>query len=132
MAKRSQRSFLEDSNRLKANRHSGRGFLPDSVASRDLELIVTEGTTYGGRGVPAHIKGVYLKNIRWEADKPFVIAGVPARQGEAADAHLVEDVTFDDCRVGGKLLTSVNDANFQIEFAKDIKFIASPTASRNP
>jgi hypothetical protein len=105
----------------------------ENVEFKNLELIVTEGTTYGGHGVPAHIKGVYLKNISWEVDKPMVLAGVPARQGEAPDAHLVEDVTFDNCRVAGKLLTGLNDAHFQVEFGRNIKFIPSaPSASGAP
>jgi hypothetical protein len=98
----------------------------ENVEFKNLELIVTEGTTYGRpRGTPAHIKGVYLKNITWEADKPMVIAGVPSLPGEQPDAYIVEDVTFENCRVAGKLLTSLEDANFQVEFAKNIKFIPS-------
>jgi hypothetical protein len=39
-------------------------------------------------------------------------------------------VTFDHCRVAGKLLTNPSDADFQIEFAKDIKFFPSTKMSR--
>ncbi len=90
----------------------------ENIEIKNLELIVTEGQRYGTNNPPGRIEGVYLKNIRWEnPDKPFVIAGLPF------DNHIVEDVTFDNCYVGGKLLTSMKDADFQVEFAKDIKFV---------
>jgi hypothetical protein len=89
----------------------------DKIEYKNLELIVTEGRRYGTEG-PGRLKGVYLKNIRWaNANKPFVIAGVPNSQ--------VEDVTFDHCYLGGKLLTSMKDADFQTEFAQNIKFITT-------
>lgn len=92
----------------------------ENIEIKNLELIVTEGERYGSKNIPGHIKGVYLKNIQWEnANKPFVIAGLPFNN------HIVEDVTFDNCRVGGKLLTNLSDADFQVEFARDIKFIPS-------
>jgi polygalacturonase len=87
----------------------------DEIEYKNLELIVTEGRRYGTAG-PGHITGVYLKNIRWaNANKPFVIAGVPT--------NFVQDVTFDNCYLAGKPITSIKDADFQTEFAKDIKFI---------
>ena len=90
----------------------------ENVEIKNLELIVTEGQRYGTNNPPGRIEGVYLKNIHWEnANKPFVIAGIPF------DNHIVEDVTFDNCYVGNKLLTSMKDADFQVEFAKDIKFV---------
>jgi len=90
----------------------------ENVEIKNLELIVTEGQRYGTNNTPGHIQGVYLKNVHWEnPDKPFVIAGIPF------DNHIVEDVTFDNCYVGGKLLKSMEDADFQVEFAKDIKFV---------
>lgn len=85
------------------------------IEYKNLELIITEGRRYGTDG-PGHINGVYLKNIHWEnANKPFVIAGVPN--------NILEDVTFDHCFLAGKLITGFDDADFQIEFARDIKFI---------
>ena len=85
------------------------------IEYKNLELIITEGRRYG-TGNPGQVKGIYLKNIRWEnAGKPFVIAGVPG--------NILEDVTFDHCYLGGKLLTGFADADFQMEFSKDIKFI---------
>jgi hypothetical protein len=90
----------------------------ENIEIKNLELIVTEGQRYGTNNRPGRIEGVYMKNIHWEnPDKPFVIAGIPF------DNHIVEDVTFDNCYVGGKLLTSMKDADFQVEFAKDIKFV---------
>jgi hypothetical protein len=92
----------------------------ENIEIKNLELIVTEGQRYGHSNTPGHIKGVYLKNIQWEnGDKPFIIAGLPFNN------NIVEDVTFDNCRVSGKPLTNLTDADFQIEFAKDIKFIPS-------
>lgn len=86
----------------------------EQVEYKNLEIIATEGRRYGTKG-PGSIKGVYLKNIRWSnPNKPFVIAGVPN--------SIVEDVTFDNCYLNGKLLSSTKDADFQMEFAKDIKF----------
>jgi hypothetical protein len=98
----------------------------ENIEIKNLELIVTEAQRYGQSNPrPGHVQGVYLKNIQWEnADKPFVIAGIPFNK------HIVEDVTFDHCRVAGKLLTNPSDADFQIEFAKDIKFIPSTKMSR--
>lgn len=87
----------------------------DKIEYKNLELIVTEGRRYGTEG-SGSLNGVYLKNIRWaNPNKPFVIAGVP-------NSH-VQDVTFDHCFLDGKLLKSMKDADFQTEFAEDIKFI---------
>jgi len=92
----------------------------ENIEIKNLELIVTEGQRYGTNNPPGHVKGVYLKNIQWEnKDKPFVISGLPFGN------HVVEDVTFDSCYVAGKLLTNLTDADFQVEYAKDIKFIPS-------
>ena len=93
----------------------------ENIEIKNLELIVTEAQRYGqSKPNPGHIQGVYLKNITWEnADKPFVIAGLPFNN------HIVEDVTFDNCHIAGKLITNLSDADFQVEFAKDIKFIPS-------
>ncbi|GAB2698413.1 hypothetical protein GCM10027037_23340 [Mucilaginibacter koreensis] len=88
----------------------------DKMEYKNLELIVTEGRRYGTAG-PGNIKGVYLKNIRWQnPNKPFVIAGVPD--------NWVENVVFDHCYLGGKPLTSFKDGDFQTEFAKYIRFIS--------
>ncbi|HBH49702.1 MAG TPA: hypothetical protein DDX98_13745 [Bacteroidales bacterium] len=92
----------------------------EMIEIKNLELIVTEGQRYGTNNPPGRIEGVYLKNIRWEnPDKPIVIAGLP--WGD----HIVEDVTFDSCYVGERLLTNLSDADFQVEYVRDIKFIPS-------
>jgi hypothetical protein len=89
----------------------------EQVEFKNLEIVVTNGTIYG-KDPPGHIKGVYLKNISWEnPNKPFIISGFSA-------GNLVEDITFDHCSVGGKMLTDATDAVFHTnEFARDIKFI---------
>ena len=88
----------------------------DQVEFKNLEFIVTDGTLYG-IDPPGHIKGVYLRNIQWEnPGKPFIISGY-------SPDNMIEDITFDNCRVAGKLLRSINDANFQIdEFTGNINF----------
>jgi hypothetical protein len=92
----------------------------ENVEIKNLELIVTEGQRYGKNNTPGHVQGVYMKNIHWEnGDKPFVIAGIPTGN------HIVEDVTFDNCYVAGKLLTSMKNADFQVEFVKNISFTQS-------
>jgi hypothetical protein len=89
----------------------------ENVELKNLEFIVTDGKLYGD-DPPGHIKGVYLKNIQWEnAAKPFVFSGF---SGE----NLVGDITFDNCKAGGKILRSTGDADFKInEFVRNIKFI---------
>jgi len=97
----------------------------ENIEIKNLELIVTEGQRYGQNNRPGRIKGVYLKKIQWaNADKPFVIAGIPSSN------NMVEDVTFDNCRVAGRLLTNLSEADFQVEFARDIKFIPSTKMTR--
>jgi len=39
--------------------------------------------------------------------------------------------TFDHCFLSGKLLTGFDDANFQMKFAKDIKFIPAKTNTKS-
>jgi len=89
----------------------------EQVEFKNLEIVVTNGTIYGN-DPPGHIKGVYLKNISWEnSDKPFIVRGFSA-------GNLVEDITFDHCSAGGKVLTDTTDAVFHTnEFARNIKFI---------
>jgi polygalacturonase len=95
--------------------------IENAIEYKNLELIVTEGRRYGTAG-PGQINGVYLKNIHWaNTDKPFVIAGIPT--------NFVENITFDHCYLAGKALTNTNDADFQIEFAKSIKFIPATSTT---
>ena len=92
-------------------------WVENEIEYKNLEIIVTEGRRYGTAG-PGHITGVTLKNIHWaNGDKPFVIAGVPS--------NFVNDVTFDNCYLAGKPLAGFKDGDFQMEFAKDIKFISA-------
>jgi hypothetical protein len=88
----------------------------EQVEFKNLELIVTDGKLYGD-DPPGHIKEVYLKNIRWEnPGKPFIITG-------NSSGNLIEDITFDNCTLGGKKLRSIDDADFRInEFTKNIIF----------
>jgi hypothetical protein len=90
--------------------------IEENVEFKNLEFIVTDGTLYG-TDPPGHIKGVYLKNIQWENGlRPFIISGF-------SKDNLVEDITFDQCKAGGKLLTKETDADFRINsFSKNIKF----------
>ena len=90
--------------------------IEEQVEFKNLEFIVTNGTLYGD-DPPGHIKGVYLKNISWKnPDKPFIISGY-------ITTNIIEDITFDNCRVGSKELKSIDDADFRINsFTKNIKF----------
>ena len=86
-----------------------------AIEYKNLEIILTEAERYGN-GRMGSISGVYLKNVSWEnAFKPFTIVGHPTRY--------VENVVFTNCYVGGKLLTGVEDAVFQMEFTRDIMFV---------
>lgn len=91
----------------------------EQVEFKNLEFIVTMGTYYGD-DPPGHIKGVYLKNIQWEnQSKPFILSGFSPN-------NLVEDITFDNCKVGDKILTNTSDAHFMISgYVRNIKFIPS-------
>jgi hypothetical protein len=91
----------------------------EQIEFKNLEFIVTNGTIYGD-DPPGHIKGVYLKNVHWENQvKPFILSGF-------SSDNLVEDITFDNCKVGNKILTSSYDACFMVNFsARNIKFITS-------
>ena len=90
--------------------------IEENVEFKNLEFIVTDGTLYG-TDPPGHIKGVFLKNIQWEnPGKPFILFGF-------SHDNLVEDITFDHCTVGGKVLTSTTDADFRVNsFTKNIRF----------
>ena len=88
----------------------------EKVEFKNLEFIVTDGTLYG-IDPPGHIKGVFLKNIQWEnPGKPFIISGY-------SSDNMIEDITFDNCRIGGKFIKSFNDADFRINvFTRNIVF----------
>jgi polygalacturonase len=88
----------------------------EQVEFKNLEFIVTDGTLYG-KDPPGHIKGVYLRNIYWEnSGKPFIISGY-------SSDNIVEDITFDQCYSGGKILRGTSSADFMVNsFTKNIQF----------
>ena len=88
----------------------------DQVEFKNLEFIVTDGTLYG-TDPPGHIKGVYLKNIKWENKaRPFIINGY-------SPDNMIEDIVFDNCSVGGKTIKGIGDADIRTNrFVKDIRF----------
>ena len=67
-----------------------------------------------GRGV----ENIYFKNISYNGidNSMSIINGLDKD-------HLVQDVTFENLRINGKLITSTEEANIKVgEFAKNIKF----------
>ncbi len=87
----------------------------DADVFKLFELHITDGTKYGANP-PGHIQKVWFKNISWEPERPIILKGFDAQ-------HLVEDVTFEDCRVAGRRLDSLNKKIFEVnEFVKDVKF----------
>lgn len=89
----------------------------EQIEYKNLELIVTPGTYYG-EDPPGHIRNVRMKNIKWEnASKPFIMSGFSAE-------NRVENITFENCTVGGKVLRSKSDADFRInEFTGNVVFL---------
>jgi len=78
-----------------------------------FELHITDGTKYG-INPPGHIQDIHLKDIAWTSPKPIIL------QGFDAD-HWVENVTFENCTIGGEPLTEVRDDVFQInEFVEGV------------
>ncbi len=90
--------------------------IENQVEFKNLELIVTDGSLYG-TDPPGHIKGVFLKNIHWEnKTKPFIIRGY-------SPDNVVEDIEFENCTAGDKILKNINDADIRINsFARNIQF----------
>ncbi|MBL7697473.1 MAG: hypothetical protein JNK79_04925 [Chitinophagaceae bacterium] len=89
----------------------------ENVEFKNLEMIVTDGTLYG-TDPPGHISNVYFKNIQWEnGSKPFIFTGYSSN-------NAIEDITLDNCTVGGKKITSTGDAIFKITpYVRRIKFL---------
>jgi len=80
--------------------------IEENVEFKNLEFIVTDGTLYG-TDPPGHIKGVYMKNISWEnGAKPFILNGY-------SPDNLVEDIVFENCSAGGKLIKSAEDVDIR-------------------
>ncbi len=93
------------------------------IEYKNMEIILTEGERYGN-GEMGTINGVHMKNVTWENPlKPFTIVGHPKQS--------VENITFTNCYVGGKLMTGLDDAQFQIEFARNIVFVPGGKAVRS-
>ena len=88
----------------------------EQVEFKNLEFIVTDGTLYG-TDPPGHIKGVYLKNIKWENNvRPFIINGY-------SPDNMIEDIVFEKCSAGGKSITGIGDADIRTNrFVKNIRF----------
>jgi len=95
----------------------------DNIA-HNFMLRVTDGTAWG-RDPPGHIKNIYLKNCTWlNTVQDFAIWGY-------GGGNLVEDVTFENCTVAGKLLRSTADAAFSINGdARNIRFVVGQTVVR--
>jgi hypothetical protein len=84
-----------------------------------FELHITDGSKYG-IDPPGHIRGVSLRDISWAVEKPIVLKGFDSQ-------HMVEDVTFENCTVAGRLLQSVQDPPFEIdEYIQNIVFKNRP------
>lgn len=78
-----------------------------------FELNITNGTLYGD-DPPGHIRNVIIRNVEWFHEAPIVLFGFN-------EEHLVKDVIFENCRVGGKPLKSVsNDLFLTNNFTKNI------------
>jgi len=84
----------------------------ENVPLKLFELQVTDGTKYDANP-PGHIRGIELKNISWEVARPIVLVGFDKD-------HLVEEVTFENCTVGGQPLSERRDLMKLNEFARDI------------
>lgn len=71
-----------------------------------FELHITDGTKYGDNP-PGHIRDISLKNISWQTTGPVILQGLDT-------AHRVENVTFENCSAGGRLLKGTDDDVFRI------------------
>lgn len=88
---------------------------------KNLEIILTEAERYGN-GRMGTVNGVHIRNVRWSnVNRPFTIVGHPTR--------FVENVTFTNCYVGGRLLTGLDDAWFQTEYVRGLEFIPGGDAN---
>lgn len=87
----------------------------EQVEHKLFEIQVTDGTKYQ-KDPPGSVRGVHLKGIRWEVDRPIVLKGFD-------EGHRVEDVTFEDCTVAGRKLKDASDPSFRINpFVREVKF----------
>lgn len=90
--------------------------IEENVEYKNLEIIVTNGKLYGDES-PGRISGIYLKNIHWEnSGKIFNLIG-------HSPENTIEDITFDNCYVGGKKLNNEGDGYFiRNGFVNGVKF----------
>jgi hypothetical protein len=70
-----------------------------------FELNITDGTKYG-TGPPGHIKDITLKDISWAHAGPVILKGLD-------ENHRVQNVTFENCTVGGKPLRDLRSTVMQ-------------------
>jgi nitrous oxidase accessory protein NosD len=81
-----------------------------------FELNVTDGQIYT-KSEPGNIKGIHLKNIQWAVDTTMVLFGYD-------ENHLVEDVTFEGCTVGGEPFPGLEYSQLKMNsFVKNVKVI---------
>ena len=84
------------------------------IEYKNLEIILTEAERYGN-GRMGSLQDILIRNVHWEnATKPFTLVGHPTR--------FVENIIFEDCTVGSRPLTGLEDADFQIEFVRGLVF----------
>lgn len=100
--------------------------IDDFQEGKLLQLRVVYDQKYNaapGRGV----ENIYFKNISYNGanNSPSIINGLDKDR-------LVKDVTFENLRINGKLITSVEEANIQVgEFGKNIMFKNSQPIKRS-
>lgn len=84
------------------------------IEYKNMEIILTEAERYGN-GRMGSLQDILIRNVHWEnGAKPFTLVGHPTR--------FVENIVFENCTVGGRPLTGLDDADFQIEFVRGLRF----------
>jgi hypothetical protein len=79
-----------------------------------FELNITDGTLYGD-DPPGHIKDVTIRNVEWFHEGPIVIHGF-------GPENRVQNVTFENCKIAGKLLKRLKPKLFSInKFTDNIR-----------
>ena len=81
-----------------------------------FELNVSDGQIYT-KAPPGSIKGVRLKNIKWEREAPVILWGFNKK-------HLLEDISFEGCTIEGKPFEGLGYGQLKInEYVKNVKVI---------
>ena len=81
-----------------------------------FELNVSDGQIYT-MAPPGSIKGVRLKNIKWEREAPVILWGYD-------ENHLVEDISFEECTIAGKPFKGLEYINLtKNKFVKNVKVL---------